>query len=72
MNNFVKINYSGKEYIGQILAIESAWETGRNIYDGEYKQQLLYYRVDILEKDTDCEIGNIFVNSFDDIKPYKE
>ena len=70
MENIVKIHYSGKDYIGQIVSIESEWESFRTVGKPEMERTLLYYKISIYEKDTECLIDNIFIRSIDEIKRY--
>ena len=70
MENIVKIHYSGKDYIGQIVSIESEWECFRTVGKPEMERTLLYYKVSMYEKDTECLIDNIFIRSIDEIKRY--
>ena len=72
MENIVKIHYSGKDYVGQIVSIESEWDCLRMIGKQETDLTILYYKVSIYEKDTGCLINNIFIRSIDEIKQYKE
>ena len=72
MENIVKIQYSGKDYIGQIVSIESEWDCLRMIGKLETERTLLYYKVSIYEKDTGCLIDNIFIRSIEEIKQYEE
>ena len=60
MENIVKIHYSGKDYIGQIVSIESEWDCLRMIGKPETERTLLYYKISMYEKDTGCLIDNIF------------
>lgn len=70
MNNLVKIQYSGKEYVGQIKSIDSEWATGYIIGVGR-ESRLRFYRVCILEKDTFCEIDHIYIHDISEIKSYE-
>lgn len=70
MNNLVKIQYSGKEYVGQIKSIDSEWATGYLI-GGKRETFLNFYRVCIYEKDTLCEIDHIYIHDISEIKPYE-
>jgi len=70
-DNYVLINYSGKDYIGQINQVESSWNNPRNL-TGKRFLKLQYYRISLVEKDTNCIINDIYINSFSEIKPYKE
>ena len=72
MENIVKIHYSGKDYIGQIISIESKWDCLRMMGKPEMERTLLYYKVSIYEKDTGCLIDNIFIRSIEEIKQYDE
>ena len=72
MENIVKIHYSGKDYIGQIVSIESEWDCLRMMGNHEIERTLLYYKVSIYEKDTGCLIDNIFIRSIEEIKQYEE
>lgn len=72
MENIVKIHYSGKDYIGQIVSIESEWDCLQMIGKPETERTLLYYKVSIYEKDTGCLIDNIFIRSIEEIKQYEE
>ena len=72
MENIVKIRYSGKDYIGQIVSIESEWECLRMMGNTEMELKLLYYKVSIYEKDTGCLIDKIFIRSIEEIKQYEE
>lgn len=69
MDNYIKINYKGKEYIGQIESIQSTWES---VIKPDYSRdlRLQYYSVAIIEKDTNVHIKDIIINSFSEIKPY--
>ena len=71
MENIVKIHYSGKDYIGQIVSIESEWERLRMIGKPEIERTLLYYKVSIYEKDTGCLIDDIFIRNIWEIKQYE-
>ena len=71
-DNYVKIHYSGKDYIGQINSIESEWVRARSITDAHTETFLQYYKVSLYEKDTWCLIDDIFIKSFSEIKPYNE
>lgn len=72
MENIVKIHYSGKDYVGQIVSIESEWECLRTMGNPETERTLLYYKVSMYEKDTGCLIDNIFIRSIEEIKQYEE
>lgn len=72
MENIVKIHYSGKDYIGQIVSIESEWDCLRMMGKPEIELTLLYYKVSMYEKYTGCLIDNIFIRSIDEIKQYEE
>ena len=72
MENIVKIHYSGKDYIGQIVSIDSEWGFLRMMGNHEIERKLLYYKVSIYEKDTGCLIDNIFIRSIEEIKQYEE
>ena len=72
MENIVKIHYSGKDYVGQIVSIESEWDCLRMIGKQETDLTILYYKVSIYEKDTGCLINNIFIRSIEEIKQYDE
>ena len=72
MENIVKIHYSGKDYVGQIVSIESEWDCLRMIGKPEMERTLLYYKVSMYEKDTGCLIDNIFIRSIEEIKQYEE
>ena len=71
MENIVKIHYSGKDYIGKINSIESEWECFRTMGKPKRERTLLYYKVSMYEKDTDCLIDNIFIRSIEEIKQYE-
>lgn len=71
MNNYVKIHYSGKDYIGEIYSIESEWNCLRMFGKPEIERNVVFYNVSIYEKDTGCLIENIYVKSFNEIKPFK-
>lgn len=68
MTNYVKINYSGKDYIGQINSIESEWSGGWSLGDNKHHTYLAYYKVSLYEKDTNCLIDNIFINNIHEIE----
>ena len=70
MDNFVKINFKGKDYIGQVEEIDGVWQECRNL-GGERFLELIHYSVTIIEKDTNCCISDIEVKNFFDIKPYE-
>lgn len=72
MENIVKIHYSGKDYVGQIVSIESEWDCLRMMGNPEMERTLLYYKVSMYEKDTGCLIDNIFIRSIEEIKQYEE
>ena len=72
MENIVKIHYSGKDYVGQIVSIESEWDCLRMMGNTEMERKLLYYKVSIYEKNTGCLIDNIFIRSIEEIKQYEE
>ena len=72
MENIVKIHYSGKDYIGQIVSIESEWDCLRMISKPEIERTLLYYKVSIYEKDTGCLIDDIFIRNIWEIKQYED
>lgn len=72
MENIVKIHYSGKDYIGQIVSIESEWDCLRMIGKPDIERTLLYYKVSMYEKDTGCLIDNIFIRSIEEIKQYED
>ena len=71
MENIVKIHYSGKDYIGQIVSIESQWDCFRTIGRPEVERTLLYYKVSMYEKDTGCLIDDIFIRNIREIKQYE-
>lgn len=71
ITNYVKIHYSGKDYIGQIVSIESEWDCLRMIEKPEIERTLLYYKVSMYEKDTGCLIDNIFIRNIWEIKQYE-
>jgi len=71
VENIVKIHYSGKDYIGQINSIESDWECLRMMGNPKIEQTLLYYKVSMYEKDTECLIDNIFIRNIWEIKRYE-
>lgn len=71
-NNYVQISYAGKEYVGQIYEIKSEWGDIPNLHKINITRKLIKYEVTMLEKDTHCIIGNIFIRSIDEIKPYLE
>ena len=68
-NNYIKINYQGKEYIGQIESINSDW-TEFSTVDNIKIKHLNYYEVCIIEKDTNLLVEGIIIKSFSEIKPY--
>ena len=70
MNNFVKIHFKGKDYIGQVKDIDSVWQEARYA-SGDRFLKLIRYSVTIIEKDTNCCISDIEVSNFFDIKPYE-
>lgn len=70
MNNFVKIHFKGKDYIGQVKEMDSVWQEARYV-SGERFLKLIHYSVNIIEKDTNCCISGIEVKNFFDIKPYE-
>lgn len=70
MNNFVKIHFKGKDYIGQVKEMDSVWREARYV-SGERFLKLIHYSVTIIEKDTNCCISGIEVENFFDIKPYE-
>ena len=70
MNNFVKIHFKGKDYIGQVKEIDSVWQEARYA-SGERFLKLIHYSVTIIEKDTNCCISDIEVKNFFDIKLYE-
>ena len=72
MENIVKIHYSGKDYIGQIVSIESEWDSFLVYNDLKREQTLLYYKISMYEKDTACLIDNIFIRSIEEIKQYED
>ena len=69
MNNYIKINYQGKEYVGQIESINSDW-TEFSTSDNIKNKHLNYYEVSIIEKDTNLLVEGIIIESFFEIKPY--
>ena len=76
MENIVKIRYSGKDYIGQIVSVESEWDCFewdclRMIGKLETERTLLYYKVSMYEKDTGCLIDDIFIRNIWEIKQYE-
>ena len=71
MNNYIKINFKGKEYIGQIETINSCW-TEFSTIDNINEKHLNHYEVSIIEKNTDLLIEGIIIKSFSEIKPYIE
>lgn len=71
ITNYVKIHYSGKDYIGQIVSIESEWDCLQMIGNPKTERTLLYYKVSVYEKDTGCLIDNIFIRNIWEIKQYK-
>lgn len=71
IQNYVKIHYSGKDYIGQIVSIESEWDCLRMIGKLEIERTLLYYKVSMYEKDTECLIDDIFIKNIQEIKLYE-
>lgn len=71
IQNYVKIHYSGKDYIGQIVSIESDWNHLRMIGNPEIERTLLYYKVSMYEKDTGCLIDDIFIRNIWEIKQYE-
>lgn len=72
MNNLVKIHYSGKDYVGQIVSIESEWNCLRMIGNPEIERTLLYYKVSMYEKDTGCLIDDIFIRNIWEIQHYED
>ncbi len=70
MNNYVKIHFKGKDYIGQVKEIDSVWQEARYA-NGDRFLKLIHYSVAIVEKDTNCVISDIEVANFFDIKPYE-
>ncbi len=72
MSNYVKIHYSGKDYIGQIKSIDSEWCDSYSLGTNHHECYLAYYRVCIYEKDTFCEIDHIYIHDISEIKPYEE
>lgn len=71
MNNYIKINFKGKEYIGQIESINSDW-TDFSTVDNTKNKHLNYYEVSIIEKDTNLLVEGIIIHNFSEIKPYIE
>ena len=71
IQNYVKIHYSGKDYIGQIVSIESDWNCLRMVGKPEIERTLSYYKVSVYEKDTGCLIDNIFIRNIWEIKQYE-
>lgn len=69
MDNYIKINYQGKEYVGQIESINSDW-TEFSTVDNIKNKHLNYYEVSIIEKDTNLLVEDIIIKSFSEIKPY--
>ena len=70
MNNYVKIHFKEKDYIGQVKEIDSVWQNARYA-SGERFLKLIHYSVTIIEKGTNCCISDIEVKNFFDIKPYE-
>ena len=71
-NNYVRIVFLGREYVGQVRFIECT-DVGFKKILGKTKGPVeKAYKVSIIEKDTGCSINNIYISSFSDIKPYVE
>lgn len=71
MNNYVKIHYSGRDYVGQLLEVVGICESYRNII-GKRSVDINGYKIKLLEKDTNTEIDHIYVKKLSGIKPYSE
>ncbi len=69
--NFVKINYCGKDYIGQVLQIDTKVTSGRLADSGELLVDVNYFKVKLLEFPTNCIIDNIIIYKFSDIQHYQ-
>ena len=71
-NNYVRIVFLGREYIGQVRFIECT-DAGYKKILGKTKGPVeKAYKVSIIEKDTGCSINNIYISCLSDIKPYVE
>ena len=70
MNNFVKIHFKGKDYVGQVKRIDRVCREAR-LASGQRILDFGCYIVTIIEKDTNCQISDIEVASLFDIKPYE-
>ena len=69
--NYVKINYFGKEYIGQVLQIDTEVTSERWADSCETFVDINYFKVKLLEFKTNCVIDNIFIYKFSDIQHYQ-
>lgn len=70
--NYIKIHYSGRDYIGQIRSIDSVWIEEEDFEFGEPYKRIGFYKVCIYEKDTFCVIGDIYIHDMSEIKPYED
>lgn len=67
MNNFVRINYKGNNYVGQILNIESVFESGTSIATGLQEYNLCYYKVKLYEDRLGIIISDIIIHDISEI-----
>lgn len=67
MNNFVRINYNGNVYVGQIITIESVWEEGISLATGLKERTLCYYSVELYEDRLGITISDIYIHDISEI-----
>lgn len=67
MNNFVRINYNGHVYVGQIITIESIWEEGISLTTGLKERALCYYKVELYEYRLGITISDIYIHDISEI-----
>lgn len=67
-HDYVKINYKGKDYIGQISSIEGIYYDDYNFNTHDNEKCPVEYKISMYEKGTFCLISDIIIRSFAEIE----
>ena len=65
-----KINYKGKDYIGQIVKVEAIFSQncGRSLDGKWHDREIMFYKVKMLPENEPITIDDIIIYDFDEIK----
>ena len=67
MNNIYRVNYKGKEFIGQIRTIDAVYEQNFNICGDRY-YRVNHYSVTLVEQETGVVITGIVIKKLSDLQ----